>query len=56
MNSIQKEYLVLFNAVTDTVNDLLTLRRKLINAQMLAEDLYIQSDDTYGSENTISTT
>ncbi|MGE4353640.1 MAG: hypothetical protein AB7D36_06115 [Oscillospiraceae bacterium] len=56
MNAIQKEYLILFNAVTDTVDDLLTLRRRLINAQKLAEETYIESDDTYDSGNTNSTT
>lgn len=41
---ITKEYLVLFNAITDIERELESLRTKLIAAQQLAEDLYISGD------------
>jgi hypothetical protein len=43
MQSLSKEYLVLFNALTDAENTLLNLRASLINAQRLAEDIYIST-------------
>lgn len=42
---ITKEYLVLFNAITDTERSLEALRMKLISAQQLAEELYISRED-----------
>jgi len=42
---ITKEYLVLFNAITDTERALESLRMKLIAAQQLAEKLYVGRED-----------
>jgi len=42
---ITKEYLVLFNAITDIEIALESLRVKLIAAQQLAEDLYASRED-----------
>jgi len=42
---ITKEYLVLFNAITDTEKTLESLLIKLINVQQLAEDMYINQED-----------
>ncbi|MCI8689754.1 MAG: hypothetical protein HFF85_04010 [Oscillibacter sp.] len=44
MNALPKEYLVLFNAVTDAVKALEELRKALIDAQCQAEYLYINGD------------
>lgn len=41
MKNISKEYLVLFNTITDAESALEALRQKLIVAQQLAEELYI---------------
>ena len=40
-----KEYLLLFNAVTDAIDALETLRQTLIKAQCAAEEIYISQDD-----------
>jgi len=45
MESITKEYLVLFNSITDAEDALEALRQKLIVAQQLAEELYIGKCD-----------
>ncbi len=42
---ITKEYLVLFNAITDIEIALESLRIKLIAAQQLSEELYISRED-----------
>jgi len=42
---VTKEYLVLFNAITDIERELEALRIKLIAAQQLAEELYICRED-----------
>lgn len=42
---ITKEYLVLFNAITDIEKALESLRMQLITAQQLAEELYISRND-----------
>lgn len=44
MSPITEEYLVLFNAVTDAENALMNLYEKMVNAQRLAEELYINSE------------
>jgi len=43
---ITKEYLILFNAITDTENALESLRQKLIAVQQLAEETYINKTDS----------
>ena len=42
MNSISKEYLLLFNAITSAEETLCHLREDLINAQRQAEELYLE--------------
>ena len=41
MKSISKEYLLLFNAISDAEETLNQLRKTLIAAQQQAEDLYL---------------
>lgn len=41
MDSISKEYLLLFNTVTDALESLEQLRQHLLEAQQQAESLYI---------------
>ena len=43
MKSIPKEYLLLFNTISDTEAALNQLREVLINAQRQAEDLFLES-------------
>ena len=43
---ITKEYLILFNAITDTEKALESLRQKLIVVQQLAEETYINKTDS----------
>ena len=40
-----KEYLLLFNAVTDAIKSLQDLQAKLIQAQQQAEELYLKRTD-----------
>ena len=40
-----KEYLFLFNAVTDAILALESLRAELMAAQQTAEELYVESED-----------
>lgn len=42
---MKKEYLLLFNAVTDAIKALQDLQLALVLAQQKAEDLFIESDD-----------
>ena len=44
MSDITQEYLVLFNAVTEAEQTLEQLRQRLMEAQQLAEELYIDRD------------
>ncbi len=55
MEPIQKEYAVLFNAITDTERTLERLRQQLIFTQQLAEELYINRDNETG-KGTLSAT
>ena len=41
MQFISEEYLLLFNALTDTEAELMNLRNRLINVQRSAEELFI---------------
>jgi len=41
MQEISREYVILFNAITQAENDLSRLREDLIRAQQLAEETYI---------------
>ena len=41
MEPISKEYLLLFNTITDTLEALAQLRQRLLEAQQQAEALYI---------------
>lgn len=45
MNTISKEYLLLFNAITDAGETLRELREKLMTVQQLSEQLYIEEGD-----------
>ena len=42
MTAISKEYLLLFNAVTDTERTLAQLRETLLEAQRQAEELFVE--------------
>lgn len=42
---MNKEYCVLFNAVTDALNALDRVRELLVSAQQEAEELYIEGED-----------
>ena len=44
MKSISKEYLLLFNVITDTEEALLKLRETLVEAQRQAEELFLDED------------
>lgn len=44
MSDITQEYLVLFNAVTEAEQTLAQLRQRLMEAQQLAEELYIDRE------------
>lgn len=47
---ITKEYLLLFNAITDTEKILVQLHDELIAVQQQAEELYIQRKDPERSD------
>ena len=42
MDNISKEYLILFNAITDAEHELERMRKKLIRVQQQAEELFIE--------------
>lgn len=46
MPTIAKEYVVLFNAITDAITSLDNLEKKLRFAQQCAEEIYIERFDT----------
>lgn len=46
MSNITQEYLVLFRAVTEAEQALEELRNRMIEAQQLAEEIYISRDET----------
>ena len=45
MNAIAKEYLLLFNAISDAEETLNQLRESLIAVQQQAEDLYLSAPE-----------
>lgn len=45
MKSISKEYVLLFNAITDAEETLGQLREKLMFVQRQAEELYLQGEE-----------
>ena len=45
MSNITQEYLGLFRAVTEAEQALETLRDRMIEAQQLAEEIYISRDE-----------
>lgn len=45
MESIPKEYLVLFNAITAADKELTRLREQLQQAQQMAEELYMSREE-----------
>ncbi len=45
MQTITKEYLILFNAVTEAEEALRAVREKLIAVQQLAEEVYLSESD-----------
>ena len=55
MAAISKEYLLLFNTVTDAERTLAQLRRTLLEAQRQAEELFLeapgQEDPPHSEEN-----
>ena len=46
MENLTKEYLLLFNALTDVEQVLRELRERVISAQQAAEELYISGGET----------
>lgn len=44
MSDITKEYLTLFQAITQAINTLDQVRQELLDAQILAEALYIDKE------------
>lgn len=44
MTAISKEYLLLFNTLTDTERALSQLRESLLEAQRQAEELFLEKD------------
>lgn len=55
MKPLSKEYLLLFNAITDVEETLHTLQEKLILIQQQAEELYLEETDPPAeSENAVS--
>jgi len=44
---MNKNYSLLFNAVTDLITDLESLRNRLIAIQQTAEEMYISSEPEY---------
>ena len=44
MTALSKEYLLLFNAVTDTERALSQLREALLDAQRQAEELFLEEE------------
>ena len=50
MKTISKEYLFLFNAITDAEETLCQLRERLINIQRQAEELYLEETDGPASQ------
>lgn len=46
MKSLSKEYLVLFNAITELEESLAQLRERLIDVQREAEDLYLEEGES----------
>ena len=53
MKTISKEYLLLFNAVTDTEESLRQLREKLVAVQQQAEELFLEETDPAQSRTAI---
>ena len=45
MKTISREYLLLFNALTDTEETLRQLREKLMDIQRKAEELFLEETD-----------
>ena len=45
MQKVSKEYLLLFNAITDAEESLRRLQARLIDAQQKAEELFITDDE-----------
>lgn len=45
MKSISREYLLMFNAITDAEETLRQLREKLMFVQRQAEELYLRDDE-----------
>ena len=46
MQHLPKEYIVLFNAITEAENTLRQLSEQLKRAQLLAEEIYINGENT----------
>lgn len=50
MKQICKEYLLLFNAITDAEEALRQLREQLIAVQQQAETLFVESEETLSEQ------
>lgn len=50
MENLPKEYLLLFNTLTDLERALQILRQQILTAQRTAEELYIRDEASEGEE------
>lgn len=50
MKQISKEYLLLFNAITDTENTLRQLQEHLIFVQQQAEALFVEGEEHHSEQ------
>lgn len=50
MDELNKEYTLLFNGITDTIQQLETMTKRLKNLQMRAEEAYLQECEAAGEE------
>lgn len=55
MKDVSKEYLLLFNAITDAEEALIQLRRRLMSAQEQAEEVFLAGADAADESENAST-
>ena len=54
MHNITKEYLLLFNTLTDLQEELQHLRDRMLQAQADAEELFMEGDETEAASDTLA--
>ncbi len=50
MPNVSKEYLLLFNAITDAEEALCQLRQRLMSVQQRAEEIFLEESDSADSD------